>query len=67
MLNFRKVGKAYSVDVQDGRFWLKRNSSNRWELIWEHRNPFGERAWSVLGKYNSLGKAKEDATALDKN
>ena len=67
MLDFRKVGKAYCVNVKDGRFWLKRNQSNRWELIWEHEDNFGNRAWSVLGKYTNLAQAKSEATALDAN
>ncbi len=66
-LAFRKVGNAYRVRVQDGYFWLKRNTSNRWQLLWEHRDNYGDRAWSVLGTYGNLRDAKRDATALDAN
>jgi hypothetical protein len=66
-LAFRKVGTAYRVQVQDGYFWLKRNTSNRWQLVWEHRDNYGERAWGVLGTYTNLAAAKQDAAALDAN
>ena len=62
---FKKVGSAYvaELDRGDERFWLRR-ISGRWELIWQHRDPLGDRRMSCIGKYPRLDDAKTDAQKL---
>lgn len=64
-ISFQKVGAAYVADLDrdDERFWLRR-ISGRWELIWQHRDPLGDRVMSRLGKYSNLADAKKEAEIL---
>lgn len=64
-IQFRKIGGAYVADLDrnNERFWLRR-VSGRWNLIWQHRDPHGDRIMSCIGKYANLEAAKREAHIL---
>lgn len=64
-ISFQKVGSAYvaDLDYRDERFWLRR-INGRWDLIWQHRNPLGDRTMSRLGRYSNLADAQKEAEIL---
>lgn len=64
-INFMKVGSAYVADLDygDERFWLRRNSG-RWDLIWQHRDPLGDRMMTRIGRFRRLDEAMADAKIL---
>lgn len=64
-ISFKKIGGAYAADLDHGdeRFWLRR-INGRWNLIWQHRDPLGDRMMSRLGTYTNLAAAKKEAEIL---
>lgn len=65
-IKFTKIGKAYVADLDHGdeRFWIRRNDGHGWDLVWQHRDPLGDRVMSRLGKYRRLDDAIEEAQIL---
>lgn len=66
MDRFQKIGKAYRMTLDDGTaLWIRRDrTTHRYDLIWVHRDPHGERVNSVLGVFRSVKAAEADAFAL---
>lgn len=64
-IKFTKVGSAYVADLDygDERFWLRR-ISGRWDLIWQHRDPLGDRIMTRIGRFRRLDEAMTDAKIL---
>lgn len=68
MLKFHKVGKAYTANIPEGAFWIRRNDSHGWDLIVQYRNATnGLNGMRRLGHHRTLDAAFADATALDAN
>jgi len=68
MLKFTKVGKAYTAEIPEGAFWIRRNDSHGWDLIVQYRNASnGLNGMRRLGQHRNLDAAFADATALNNN
>ena len=69
MSTWKKVGKAWSKPgaFEDAyRFWIKRNSSNRYEAIVEYLDGRVHPRWSVLGTHRTVAAAQALVDRLDR-
>jgi len=68
MSKWQKVGKAWTKpgEFEDAyRFWVKRNSSNRYESNVEYLDGRVHPKWAVLGAHRTVGAAKDLVDRLD--
>ena len=67
MSNWEKVGKAWlRPGAYDSyRFWIKRNSSNRYDAVVEYLDGRVHPKWAVLGRCRTVGEAQELIARLD--